>query len=375
MAELHDLTALEQGAAIRNGETSSAELVEHYLARIERLSDELGAFLTVTAEAARRSLPPMPAVSGPLAGVPTAIKDLNADQGRPHPLRLRAVRATSCRTSPTRSCCGSRRRGMVSLGKTNTPEFGSPCYTEPDGRDRTPGRDAVGHRPGWPAGRAAERRPRWPAGLVPLAQGSDGGGSIRIPASCCGLVGFKPTRGRISGAPMYGDPVGLATNGPLAAHGARRRGPARRDGRPCGRRPVLGAGRAVTFLAACDREPGAAAGRPVRRAGDRRGRRRRRVPWPPGRTPPGCSRPSATRSSTSTCRCRATRCRFRDLLGGADRADRRCPRRSGTAPAADPLADGARRGGGRPGVRPAPSESCAASPPARSSRWRRTTRC
>ena len=96
---------------------------------------------------------------------------------------------------------------MVSLGKTNTPEFGSPCYTEPEGAppavtpwDRT--RMAGGSSGGAAAAVAA--------GLVPVAQGSDGGGSIRIPASCCGLVGLKPTRGRISGAPMYGDPVGLA---------------------------------------------------------------------------------------------------------------------------------------------------------------------
>ena len=79
MSELHDLTALEQGAAIRAGETSTAELVEHYLARIDRLSDELGAFVTVTAEQARAAA--AGAGDGPLAGVPTAIKDLNATKG------------------------------------------------------------------------------------------------------------------------------------------------------------------------------------------------------------------------------------------------------------------------------------------------------
>ena len=102
---------------------------------------------------------------------------------------------------------------MVSLGKTATPEFGSPCYTEPEGRppsvtpwDRS--RMAGGSSGGAAAAVAA--------GLVPAAQGSDGGGSIRIPASCCGLFGLKPTRGRISGHPMYGDPVGLATAGSIA---------------------------------------------------------------------------------------------------------------------------------------------------------------
>ena len=102
---------------------------------------------------------------------------------------------------------------MVSLGKTSTPEFGSPCYTEPEGFppavtpwDRT--RMAGGSSGGAAAAVAA--------GLVPVAQGSDGGGSIRIPASCCGLFGLKPTRGRISGYPMYGDPIGLGTAGPIS---------------------------------------------------------------------------------------------------------------------------------------------------------------
>ena len=101
----------------------------------------------------------------------------------------------------------------MSLGKTSTPEFGSPCYTEPEGRPPavTPW-DTTRMAGGSSGGAAAAVA----AGLVPAAQGSDGGGSIRIPASCCGLVGLKPTRGRISGFPMYGDPIGLATSGSIA---------------------------------------------------------------------------------------------------------------------------------------------------------------
>src|SRR5690606_11077755 len=78
MDDLHDLTALEQGAAVRAGEVSTQELVEHYLERIDRLSDRLGAFVTVTADQARAA---QPTGTGPLAGVPTAIKDLNATAG------------------------------------------------------------------------------------------------------------------------------------------------------------------------------------------------------------------------------------------------------------------------------------------------------
>jgi len=213
VAELHDLTALEQGALVRRREVSPLELTDHYLERADRL-DSVGAFVTLTPERARERAAALDlaAADGPLFGVPTAIKDLNLTAG----VRTTFGSAAYADHVPdvsdgvTLSVEGA---GLVSLGKTNTPEFGSPCYTEPDVAppavtpwDRT--RTAGGSSGGAAAAVAA--------GLVPIAQGSDGGGSIRIPASCCGLVGLKPTRGRISGHPMYGDPVGLATAGPIA---------------------------------------------------------------------------------------------------------------------------------------------------------------
>ncbi|MET1000010.1 MAG: amidase [Marmoricola sp.] len=249
MSELHDLTALEQGAAIRSGEVSTAELVEHYLSRIERLSQELGAFVTVTGERARSA----PAVGdGPLAGVPTAIKDLNATKG----VRTSFGSPVFADHVPSFDDEVVRRieeAGLVSLGKTSTPEFGSPCYTEPEGAPPAVTPWDTSRMAGGSSGGSASAVS---AGLVPLALGSDGGGSIRIPASCCGIVGLKPTRGRISGAPMYGDPVGLGTNGPLA-----------RTVRDAAAYLDVMAGRAVgdpfwapedagSFLAACDRSPG-----------------------------------------------------------------------------------------------------------------------
>jgi amidase len=212
---LHDLSALEQGAAVRRREVSPVELVEHYLARIERLSDEVGAFVTVTGELARRQAllaGSRAGEGGPLFGVPTAVKDLALTAG----VRTTFGSAAYADFVPDVSdevVLRLEAAGMVSLGKTNAPEFGSPCYTEPDVAPpaRTPwdlSRMAGGSSGGAAAAVAA--------GLVPVAHGSDGGGSIRIPASCCGLVGLKPSRGRISAAPTYGDPVGLGTAGPLA---------------------------------------------------------------------------------------------------------------------------------------------------------------
>jgi amidase len=216
MAELHDLTALEQGSAIRSGEVSPSELVDHYLARIERLSDDVGAFVTVTDQLAQSQAKLAGASVGddssPLYGVPTAVKDLNLTAGIVTQFGSAAMTGHVPEVSDE-VVLRMEAAGMISLGKTNTPEFGSPCYTEPDVAPpaRTPwdlDRMAGGSSGG--AGAAVA------AGLVPVAQGSDGGGSIRIPASCCGLFGLKPSRGRISAGPMYGDSVGLGTAGPLA---------------------------------------------------------------------------------------------------------------------------------------------------------------
>jgi amidase len=259
VTELHDLTALEQGELIRRCEVSPAELAEHYLERIARLdtaADEpLGAFVTLAQErisTCARELAIRPPGASPLWGVPTAIKDLNQTAG----VRTTFGSAVYQDFVPQISdnvVVAIEAAGMISLGKTNTPEFGSPCYTEPDvappavtpwDRRRTAG--------GSSGGAAAAVA----AGLVPLAQGSDGGGSIRIPASCCGLVGLKPSRGRISGGPMYGDPVGLATAGPLAR--------TVRDAAAfldvlAGRRPgdpSWSPSPSATFLEACDRPVG-----------------------------------------------------------------------------------------------------------------------
>ena len=251
MAELHDLTALEQGAAIAAGELSSTELVEHYLERIAT-RDDVGAFVTVTVDQARERARSASPGAGPLSGVPTAVKDLNPTAG----VRTTFGSAAYDDFVPEVSdgvVLAMEAAGLVSLGKTATPEFGSPCYTEPDGRppsvtpwDRT--RTAGGSSGGAAAAVAA--------GLVPLAQGSDGGGSIRIPASCCGLVGFKPSRGRVSGSPMYGDPVGLATSGPITrtvrdAAALLDVLAVRRPGDPSFAPPEPG-----TFLAAAERGPG-----------------------------------------------------------------------------------------------------------------------
>lgn len=220
MAELHDLTALEQGELVRSGEITAIELTDHYLERVERADHDFvaGAFAFHDPDLARAAARDVATVgpvgdgASPLAGVPTAIKDLNLTAGVPTAFGS-PVFADYVPTVSDAVTLAIEAAGLVSLGKTSTPEFGSPCYTEPEGRPPAVTPWDTSRMAGGSSGGAAAAVA---AGLVPVAQGSDGGGSIRIPASCCGLVGLKPTRGRISGFPMYGDPVGLATSGSIA---------------------------------------------------------------------------------------------------------------------------------------------------------------
>ena len=223
MSQLHDLTALEQALAVRRREVSPVELVEHYLDRIERWDATLGAYVTVTSDLAREQARAAEAAvveaarAGDLDGlpvlhgVPVPVKDLNFVAGVR--CRLGSVVYDLTPMSDDNVVVRLRAGGVSFLGKTNTPEFGLPCYTEtavaPPARTPWDLERSAGGSSGGSAAAVA-------GGLAPVAHGSDGGGSIRIPASVCGLVGLKTSRGRISNGPLRDAPGDLPVNGPLA---------------------------------------------------------------------------------------------------------------------------------------------------------------
>jgi amidase len=221
MTQIHELTVIELAAAIRAGDLSPVAVTDHYLRRMAELNEQVGAFYTITSElAAEQALAAEKAVAQaadpadlpPLTGVPIPIKDLNMVAG----VRQTLGSLTYENNVPdTDDYVVTRLKdaGIVITGKTATPEFGLPCYTETKigPPARTPwdlSRSAGGSSGGAAAAVAA--------GLAPAAQGSDGGGSIRIPSSVCGLFGIKPSRGRVSEGPLVPDLAGLGINGPLA---------------------------------------------------------------------------------------------------------------------------------------------------------------
>ena len=192
----------ELAGLVRSGELSSRELVEESLQRIEALQPELNAFVHLDAE---RALSAADAIGAgdprPFAGVPIAIKDTAAVAGMPYTMGsdIFGDYVPQHDAFVVRSL---RDAGFVLVGKTNMPEFGILPVTEP--RRFGPARNPwdTDRTPGGSSGGAAAAVA---AGMVPIAHGSDGGGSIRIPAACCGLVGLKPQRGRISRGPEQGD--------------------------------------------------------------------------------------------------------------------------------------------------------------------------
>lgn len=215
MADPHELTALEQWQALQNREISPSELTEHYLARIEKINPMVGAFVTVTADAARaraRYVEERIPRTAPLWGLPFADKDLHLRAGVSAGFGSRLF-ADYVPEESDDLVQALDDAGGVSLGKTNTPEFGLASYTESLAAPpaRTPWNLALGA--GGSSGGAAVAVA---ARLLPFAPGSDGGGSIRIPAAACGLVGLKPSRGRVPSFSGINTLAGLAVGGPLA---------------------------------------------------------------------------------------------------------------------------------------------------------------
>src|ERR1700735_3661670 len=221
MPQIHELTMIDLATAIRSRQLSPVEVTNHYLHRIEQLNAQVGAFYTVSAElAGEQALAAEKAVSAareatalpPLLGVPIPIKDLNMVAGVRQTFGS-AVYEDYVASDDDYVVAAIRAAGAVITGKTSTPEFGLPCYTETKigPPARTPwdlSRSAGGSSGGAAAAVSA--------GLAPAAQGSDGAGSIRIPSSVCGLFGIKPSRGRVSGGPLVPDLLGFGIDGPIA---------------------------------------------------------------------------------------------------------------------------------------------------------------
>ncbi len=215
--ELCFRTATELAALIRTRKLSPQELVQAYLDRIERLNPHLNAYVTVCTEhalaeahAAEQALMTGKPL-GALHGVPFAVKDLLFTNG------VRTTGGSRCYADylPTQDAIAVERlraAGAILLGKTNTPEFGFKSSTEnilfgttnnPWDAQRTAGGSSGG------SGAATA------AGLAPLSLGTDGGGSIRTPASFCGIVGLKPSFGRVPGGPGFGGGATIAHTGPM----------------------------------------------------------------------------------------------------------------------------------------------------------------
>ncbi|MEY9950204.1 amidase [Kitasatospora sp. GAS1066B] len=206
----HDAVGL--AGLVAAGEVTAAELLELAIARAEAVNGRLNAIVRPMHEPARsRAAGPL---TGPFAGVPFLLKDLMQDYaGLPTGSGCRALRD---RPAERHSEVVSRwlAAGLVVFGKTNTPEFGAKGITEPEANGPTRNPWDLARTPGGSSGGSAASVA---AGIVPMAGANDGGGSIRIPAACCGLFGLKPGRGLVPAGPLAAEHLmGAATDGVLS---------------------------------------------------------------------------------------------------------------------------------------------------------------
>jgi amidase len=238
---------------IRRGSFSAAEVLEATIAAVERLDPQLNAVICKLYAQARdqlRGLPP----SLPLGGVPFLAKDLVAEiAGTPLHEGSAFLRGRYRSSVDSELVARWRAAGLVILGKTNTPELGVKPDCEPKIHGATVNPWAPGHTTGGSSGGSAAAVA---ARLVPMAHANDAGGSIRIPAACCGLFGLKPARGRNPLGPFYGD----VASGIACEHAVTR---SVRDSallldltsRPAAGEPYFAPNPASSFLAAAVRPP------------------------------------------------------------------------------------------------------------------------
>lgn len=191
------IDATAQAELVRRGEVSPVELVEEAIARIEGLNPQINAVIATRFDKARAEAK---RAVGPFKGVPYVLKDLTlTSAGDPYAAGMSALKKAGYRAARDSYFVERMREaGFVLLGKASTPELGLPCTTEPVawGPTRNPWdlSRSVGGSSGGSAAAVA-------SGMVAIAHASDGGGSIRIPASACGVVGLRPSRGRVSQGP------------------------------------------------------------------------------------------------------------------------------------------------------------------------------
>ena len=202
--QLAQLDALAQAALVRAGEATPLELVDAAIARIETLNPRLNAVITPLFEKARDQATSPQLPDGPFKGVPFLLKDFGCHSaGDPYHQGSRFLKDLGWTAKEdTYMAAKLRAAGFIFLGKTNTPEFATMPTTEPEayGPSRNPWNTE--HSTGGSSGGAGAAVA---SGMVPAAHANDGGGSTRVPASECGLVGLKSTRSRVSLGPEYGE--------------------------------------------------------------------------------------------------------------------------------------------------------------------------